>query len=155
MKVPRGRPRHADLPTSSMDAEAYLAYLGAERFTGAVRLRGESNGCVLLIDGRVCAAVYDDIGGMEGLEGFLGAAEKEGNVDVLEYSPERADLVFVWYKEVHGYSEVEWEPHKEPQDVVIGVEALKQSAIFEISREIGDDFIAEVRAALKPRSKED
>jgi hypothetical protein len=100
-----------DFPTGSLQKEVevrlldtLLKELKITEFTGVIKYTNQESGNLLLIDGEIRAATYNEFGGDEALERIWNAVE--GTLSVYSLEKERAEFVLKWYTDIHGFSSV-------------------------------------------------
>lgn len=100
-----------DFPTDALQREVevrsldnLLEELQETEFTGVVKYSNSKKGNLLIIDGEIKAATYDELGGEEALEKIWNAAE--GILLVYSLEKERAEFVLKWYTDIHGFISV-------------------------------------------------
>lgn len=100
-----------DFPTGRFQREVevrlldtLLEELEEKGFTGVIKYANHGKGNLLLINGKVRAATFGELGGDEALERVWNAVE--GTLSVYDLEKERADFVLKWYTDIHGFSSV-------------------------------------------------
>jgi hypothetical protein len=103
-----------DFPTGSLQREAevrlldtLLEELKMTQFTGVIKYVNQESGNLLIIDGEIKAATYNEFGGDEALERIWNAVE--GTLSVYSLEKERAEFVLKWYTDIHGFSSVSFD----------------------------------------------
>jgi hypothetical protein len=149
-----------DFPTGVLQREVdvraldtLLDELQRAKFTGVIKYINDGTGNLLLIDGEVCAATYERVGGEEALGRIWNAVE--GTLAVYLLEKERAEFALKWYTDIHGFSSVSSDVLSRDVEIPVPdvedlIKMLEREGISHLMMKRPDEKVIEKRAHKNP-----